>query len=242
MPIELKNALAEWKKAKPLMLTKTGVSEALRLLPTTAPASADAIEKSRQSLEKVKKVIDVAVENKHIKAEKKAHTCLVEIQTAIKTELAKLHTAAEAAKTAAATKAAEAKAAEVKAAAAKTAAQEYANASKDLKQWLGRMAALLNEWDASTPGQPRVAAPLARFTVIHQEISNRLLHLVVPADHPHASDISTNRRAISAMIGDLKGGFGMDVKDGYEGGDSTAATTERRLKVLKVMQTLTNLL
>jgi hypothetical protein len=162
------------------------------------------------------------VENKHI--EKRAHACLVDIQTAIKTEQAKLQKAAEAAKAAAAKAAADAKAAEAKA------AQEYAAASKELKQWFGRLLVLFDEWDKYTPKQPRTAAPTGRFTVIHQEISKRLLQLPIPTNHPHASTIAANRRPVSAIIGDCKGGFQQDVENNYMGSDSSAASEERRTK------------
>jgi hypothetical protein len=185
-------------------------------------------------LEKVKKVIDVAVGNSHIKAEKKAHACLVDIQTAIKTEQAKLQKAAEAAKAAAAKVAADAKAAaEAKAAGAK-AAQEYAAAVKELKQWFGRLVALVTEWHQFTPGKPRTVAPLDRFTVIHQQISNRLLKLQVPANHPHASDLGESRRALSRTIGDMKWTFVTDVKNGFHGDDADE-TAMRRNQALTAM-------
>lgn len=87
MAIELKNALAAWKKAKPVTLTKTGVSEALRTLPAN-PSVVDDFKKGFPELENVKKILEVAVANKHIQAQKKAHDCVKEILAAVNKQLA----------------------------------------------------------------------------------------------------------------------------------------------------------
>jgi hypothetical protein len=87
MAIELKNALAAWKKAKPLTLTKTGVSEVLRNLPAD-PSIVSDFKKDIPALETIKKTLEVAVANKHIQAQKKAHECIKEILTAVNNQLA----------------------------------------------------------------------------------------------------------------------------------------------------------
>jgi hypothetical protein len=84
LPIELKNALAAWKKAKPLTLTKTGISEALRELPD--PAKMD-LRKDVPALEKVKKALEVGVANKHIAAQKAAHECVKQILASVNTQI-----------------------------------------------------------------------------------------------------------------------------------------------------------
>jgi hypothetical protein len=93
MAIDMRNALASWKKAKPLTLTKTGISESLRTLP------ADPSAKDLPAIEKVAKTIEAAVGNNKIKAEKKALACVTEINTYLKSFLAGVkHGRAEAVK------------------------------------------------------------------------------------------------------------------------------------------------
>ena len=87
MSIELKNAVAAWKKAKPLTLTKTGISEALRTLPAD-PSIVKDFKTEIPALENVKKTLEVAVANKHIQAQKKAHDCVKEILVAVSHQLA----------------------------------------------------------------------------------------------------------------------------------------------------------
>jgi hypothetical protein len=72
--MELKNALDAWKKAKPLALTKTGVSNALRTLPAK-PTVAD--------LEKVKKVLLTTSTDKRAQADKKVQACIKDILGAV---------------------------------------------------------------------------------------------------------------------------------------------------------------
>jgi len=88
MAIDLKNAVAAWKKAKPLMLTKTGISEALRKIPVDPTIIKD-FKKDLPVLEECKKVIDVAVSNKHIIAAKAAHECVKQIQEALRVQITK---------------------------------------------------------------------------------------------------------------------------------------------------------
>ena len=85
MPIDMRNALASWKKAKPLTLTKTGISETLRTLP------ADPAAKDLPAIEKVAKTLETAAANNKIKAEKKALACVTEINTYLKGFLAAVH-------------------------------------------------------------------------------------------------------------------------------------------------------
>lgn len=86
MAIDMRNALASWKKAKPLTLTKTGISESLRTLP------ADPAAKDLPAIEKVAKTIEAAVNNNKIKAEKKALACVTEINTYLKSFLSGVKT------------------------------------------------------------------------------------------------------------------------------------------------------
>ena len=71
-----------WKKAKPLMLTDTGISDMLRKLPDDADAS------DIKQFKKVAADLTAKMNDPKIKAEKKALACLTEIQNCIRDELA----------------------------------------------------------------------------------------------------------------------------------------------------------
>ena len=88
--ILLKDAVKAWKKAKPLTLTKTGISEALRPLQTYNPPRIGDADDWIKELEKCKQVLDVASRNKHIVAQKKAHECVKDILTEVNDQLDKL--------------------------------------------------------------------------------------------------------------------------------------------------------
>jgi len=74
-----KEALKAWTKAKPLLLTDTGVSEILRTLPQDMTKTVDLA-----LLEKVADQLDDKLAEKKIKAEKKAVAGLKEIQETIR--------------------------------------------------------------------------------------------------------------------------------------------------------------
>ncbi len=84
--MQLNNALAAWKKAKPLTLTKTGISEVLRTLPAN-PAVVVDFKKEIPVLENVKKTVEVALANKHVQQHKGAVDCLKEIHKAVDEKL-----------------------------------------------------------------------------------------------------------------------------------------------------------
>lgn len=77
MPFDTKKTLESWKKAKPLLLRDTGVSEVLRSLPAD-PEPAQLAE-----FVKVMKKLDLFMADPKIKAEKKAVACLAQIKTDI---------------------------------------------------------------------------------------------------------------------------------------------------------------
>lgn len=78
MTFDTKKAVEAWKKAKPLLLTDTGVSDFLRKMPD------DAMSKSYLTdLEKAGKKLDSFIADPKIKAEKKAVACLKQIQADI---------------------------------------------------------------------------------------------------------------------------------------------------------------
>ena len=73
--------LKAWKKAKPLMLTDTGISDMLRKLPDDAnPSDIKQFKKAAADL-------TAKMNDPKIKAEKKALACLTEIQNCIRDEL-----------------------------------------------------------------------------------------------------------------------------------------------------------
>lgn len=79
MTFDTKKAVEAWKKAKPLLLTDTGISDFLRKMP------ADGMSKSYLSdLEKSGKKLDTFMADPKVKAEKKAVACLKQIQDDIK--------------------------------------------------------------------------------------------------------------------------------------------------------------
>lgn len=78
MTFDAKKALESWKKAKPLLLTDTGVSDHLRKLPDN-PMSKSYLA----DLDKAGKKLDTFMADAKIKAEKKAVACLKEIQASI---------------------------------------------------------------------------------------------------------------------------------------------------------------
>lgn len=145
--MELKNALGAWKKAKPLTLTKTGVSEALRpavaLVEKGAPKTAEDGEKLIVAITNAKRVLATAVADKRIKAEKKALDCLQEILKSVAAEYGKTSEFIK-------QKAKEAKAAKErarqKAAAAVTKAQtEKADAERAIERTRARIEQVANE-------------------------------------------------------------------------------------------------
>ena len=83
MGVDAKKALADWKKAKPLLLTKTGVSEKLRELPEKAALS------NLKKYEGVLDFLDKAAADAKIKAEKKAIACINDLRKQIETFLDK---------------------------------------------------------------------------------------------------------------------------------------------------------
>ncbi len=79
MTFDTKKAVEAWKKAKPLLLTDTGISDFLRKMP------ADGMSKSYLAdLEKSGKKLDSFMADPKVKAEKKAVACLKQIQDDIK--------------------------------------------------------------------------------------------------------------------------------------------------------------
>jgi hypothetical protein len=81
MSFESKKAVDAWKKAKPLLLTDTGVSDFLRKLPTNPPPSQLAL------LVKAQKELDTYLTSPKIKGEKKAVACLQQIKADIEKHL-----------------------------------------------------------------------------------------------------------------------------------------------------------
>lgn len=83
MPMLFKGSefLKAWKKAKPLMLTDTGISDMLRKLPDD-PGPSDI-----KQFKKVAADLTAKMNEPKIKAEKKAVACLKEIQTCIEDEV-----------------------------------------------------------------------------------------------------------------------------------------------------------
>lgn len=90
MPIDLKNALAEWKKVEPEGL-KTGIVEALKPL-VLAAKTAPELDKAIPPLENARKVLEAAVGLPKLKADKKAHACALEIGNAVKLQLVRFKT------------------------------------------------------------------------------------------------------------------------------------------------------
>lgn len=83
MTFDSKKALEAWKKAKPLLLTDTGVSDFLRKLPADAKSKTYLTD-----LAKAKSGLATFMADKKIKAEKKALACLTQIQDDIDEHLA----------------------------------------------------------------------------------------------------------------------------------------------------------
>lgn len=79
MAFDTKKALESWKKAKPLLLTDTGISDFLRKLPTDAKSKTylDEIEKAQSK-------VTTFMSNSKIKSEKKALACLQDISVGMK--------------------------------------------------------------------------------------------------------------------------------------------------------------
>ena len=77
MPFDTKKAVEAWKKAKPLMLTDTGVSDVLRSIPTNPTL------KQLPLFKDVQKKLEGFMANPKIKAEKKALACIMAIHTDI---------------------------------------------------------------------------------------------------------------------------------------------------------------
>jgi Na+/phosphate symporter len=82
MPFNSKTALESWKKAKPLTLTKTGVSELLRDLPVR-PTQRDLVK-----FEQAQKTLKAKMSDPKIQKEKKAHDCITRIHHDIQHYLA----------------------------------------------------------------------------------------------------------------------------------------------------------
>jgi hypothetical protein len=76
MQMDVKKALADWKKAKPLLLTKTGVSEELRTLLVIDPATPIEFKSVVRQFEKVKANLDAIANSPRLKSEKAARQCL----------------------------------------------------------------------------------------------------------------------------------------------------------------------
>ncbi len=72
MPFDLKKSLSDWKSAKPLLLTKTGVSELLRDLPTTDPTKRPEFQVAIRDCEKIKTDLEAISNSNRLKSEKKA--------------------------------------------------------------------------------------------------------------------------------------------------------------------------
>ena len=86
MPFDTKKAVDSWKKAKPLTLTKTGVSELLRDLPVS-PKSSELVK-----FEQAQKTLEAKLSDAKIKKEKKAVECITQIRDNIKRYLAGIKT------------------------------------------------------------------------------------------------------------------------------------------------------
>jgi hypothetical protein len=82
MSFDPKKAVDAWKKAKPLMLTKTGISELLRVLPAK-PTQAQLTEFTKAVTK-----LEAALADPKIKKEKKAHDEVQKIHDDIKRYLA----------------------------------------------------------------------------------------------------------------------------------------------------------
>jgi hypothetical protein len=82
MKVKGSEYLKAWKKAKPLLLTKTGISELLRTLPE------DPKQSELKTYEKVGRELKTKITDKKIAADKKAVTCLQELGKDIKDFLA----------------------------------------------------------------------------------------------------------------------------------------------------------
>ena len=78
MPFNPTKALEAWKKAKPLLLTDTGVSDVIRKLPAN-PTQAQLADYA-----KAVKSLETAMANSKVKAEKKALACITTIRDDIK--------------------------------------------------------------------------------------------------------------------------------------------------------------
>jgi hypothetical protein len=81
MSFDSKKAVDAWKKAKPLLLTDTGVSDFLRKLPTNPPPPQLGL------LVKAQKELDGYLKDPKIKGEKKAAACLQQIKADIENHL-----------------------------------------------------------------------------------------------------------------------------------------------------------
>jgi len=76
MQMDVKRTLADWKKAKPLLLTKTGVSEELRTLLVIDPATPLEIMSVVRHFNGVKDNLEKIANSPRLKSEKAARQCL----------------------------------------------------------------------------------------------------------------------------------------------------------------------
>jgi hypothetical protein len=91
LSMALKNATAAWKKAKPITLTKTGVSEELRKLEAYPEHLDEDMRQWIPILEHVKKSLGTALTDKAIAKEKKAVDCLHQIEHDVSGQIAHIN-------------------------------------------------------------------------------------------------------------------------------------------------------